>query len=320
MFVNRTPEYFMMIAREKSISRAAEKLYISQSSLSQYIAKLESELEVKLLDRSKNPIQLTEAGRVYQSYLESNTYLYQKLQADLNELNDNRSRLVTVGLGTWRGSLLLPDILPEFMVRHPKARLSLHEFPVSELSTLVQNEAVDFAVMNTVEASLQENLVLEVIDYERILLVMNRDDPAARKFSDCQRRGEPLDLHQLQGRRFISLGRTLSVGRQVGNFLDRSRISFPERIETTNNNTVLNLAAKGLGFCFLVETGLQDMLRRPELIAFDLHAQDLMIPLSLVYKKNSYLSPLALDAIDLIQSYYQTLIQNSRAQPNLGEA
>ena len=59
MVVNRNPEYFLMIAQECSICHAAEKLYISQSSLSQHLAKLEAGLEVKLFDRSTNPIRLT---------------------------------------------------------------------------------------------------------------------------------------------------------------------------------------------------------------------------------------------------------------------
>ena len=123
MVINRNPEYFLTIAQERSISRAAEKLYVSQSSLSQYLAKLESALEVKLFDRSKSPIQLTEAGRVYQSYLESNSHLYQKLQSDLNGLNSSRSQAINIGLGTWRGNLLLPEILPTFLSQHPNAAL-----------------------------------------------------------------------------------------------------------------------------------------------------------------------------------------------------
>ena len=115
MVVNRNPEYFLMIAQECSICHAAEKLYISQSSLSQHLAKLEAGLEVKLFDRSTNPIRLTEAGRIYQQYLESDRYLYQKLQSDLNEQNRSRCQHVGIGLGTWRGSLLLPEILPDFL-------------------------------------------------------------------------------------------------------------------------------------------------------------------------------------------------------------
>ena len=123
---------FCAVVQYRSFTRAAEKLYISQSSLSQYIAKLEDALEVKLFDRSRNPIQLTEAGRIYQSYLESNDHLYQKLQSDLCSLNSNRSQELNIGLGTWRGSLLLPEILPDFLAQHPNSYLFFHKHILSE--------------------------------------------------------------------------------------------------------------------------------------------------------------------------------------------
>ena len=316
MVVNRNPEYFLTIVREKSISRAAEKLYISQSSLSQYIAKLESALEVKLFDRSKNPIQLTEAGRLYQSYLESNNHLYQKLQSDLNDLISDRSQSLSIGLGTWRGSLLIPEILPDFLQRHPGARVSLHEFPVSELAALTLNEAVDFAVMNTAVTGTPDALVQEVIAHERILLVMNRNLPSTQAFLEQQPAGGPADLHLLRGQRLITLSRSLIVGRHVSNFLERNLLSFPDQILTTNNSTTLSLVERGLGFCFMVETGLSDLRDRPELAALDLQSQDLMIPLSLLYKKNSYLSPLVREAMELIRSYYLRLIRSNHPLPS----
>ena len=66
-----------------------------------------------------------------------------------------------------------------------------------------------------------------------------------------------------------------------------------------------------MGFCFMVETGLKDAMSRPELVAFDLRSQDLMIPLSLIYKKNGYLTPLIQDAMDLVRNYYLDLFQNN---------
>ena len=311
MVINRNPEYFLTIAREKSISRAAEKLYISQSSLSQYIAKLEDALEVKLFDRSRNPIQLTEAGRIYQSYLESNDHLYQKLQSDLCSLNSNRSQELNIGLGTWRGSLLLPEILPDFLAQHPQAQVTLFEFPVSELATLTINEQVDFSIMNTAVIGIPDTLVQEVIAHERILLVMNRYNEATQNFLDQWSAGRHLDLQPRSRQRLISLSRSLTVGRQVNNFLERNRLLFPDRLYTTNNSTALGLVAKGLGFCFMVETGLKDAMSRPELVAFDLRSQDLMIPLSLIYKKNGYLTPLIQDAMDLVRNYYLDLFQNN---------
>ena len=312
MVVNRNPEYFLTIVQERSISRAAEKLYISQSSLSQYISKLERALDVKLLDRSKNPLQVTEAGRIYKNYLESNNFLYHKLQS---ELTSNRMQTVNVGTGTWRGAILLPEILPDFIQQHPKTHIILSEFPISELSTLVNNSTVDFAIMNTSPgAAAGDDLIREIITYERILLVMHRENPIAKRFSQQQEAGETLHLSELQQERFISLNRNLTVGQYLDNFLVRNQLTFSERLYTTNNTTVLNLVAKNLGFCFMVETGLKDADSRPELITFGLQAKDLMIPLSFLYKKNSYLSPLVQDAMDLVRNYYLDLIEKNQSR------
>ena len=70
MFV-KNPEYFITIANERSISKSAEKLYLSQPYLSQYLAKLEANLGVTLLDRSHTPLRLMPAGELFLAYLES---------------------------------------------------------------------------------------------------------------------------------------------------------------------------------------------------------------------------------------------------------
>ena len=315
MVVNRNPEYFLTIVQERSISRAAEKLYISQSSLSQYVSKLEQALDVKLLDRSKTPLQVTEAGRIYQSYLESNNFLYHKLQS---ELTSSRIQTVNIGTGTWRGSFLLPEILPDFIQLHPQTHITLSEFPVSELFALVNNATIDFAVMNTTPGNYSGmDLAQEIIAYERIMLVMNRNNPIAIRFLDQYKSNGDIDLSLLENERFISLNRNLAVGRHVHNFLERKQLSFSERLYTTNNTTVLNLVAKNLGFCFLVQTGLNDMYNRPDLVAFDLHAQDLMIPLCFILKTNSYLSPVVQDAMDLVRTFYLNLIQSNQEKEGL---
>ena len=68
MFV-KNPEYFLAIVKERSISKAADRLYLSQPYLSQYLAKLESNLGVTLLDRSHTPLRLTPAGELFYAYL-----------------------------------------------------------------------------------------------------------------------------------------------------------------------------------------------------------------------------------------------------------
>lgn len=306
MHMNRNPEYFLTVVREGNISRAAEKLYISQPSLSQHIAKLEEALHVKLLDRTKSPLELTPAGELYRNYLESSDFLHQKFQAELSGLNAERSLTVHLGIGSWRGSILLPKVLPVFLLQHPGVQVYLHEYPVSVLERMVQDGQVDFAVMNTIPGAVSDTLVTETIVYERILLVMNRNDPIALQFDHARNSGQPYDLQSLTTERLITLSKSQTVGRLVGNFLEKNRLSFPLHISTTNNATVLNLVSAGMGFCFLVEAGLAGASDYPDLVFFDLGTDDLKLPLSLCYRRNSFLSPAAHDLIRQIGHHCST--------------
>ena len=61
----KNPEYILEIARQQSVTRAAQKLFITQSTLSQYLLKLESELNTPLFERKKNRLVPTGAGQIY---------------------------------------------------------------------------------------------------------------------------------------------------------------------------------------------------------------------------------------------------------------
>ena len=118
MFV-KNPEYFLTIAKERSISKAAERLYLSQPYLSQYLAKLEANLGVVLMDRSHTPLKMTPAGELFLAYLERQNFLDHQLISDLRDLQDKKRPTLHIGVSPWRGSILLPDILPLFATEYP---------------------------------------------------------------------------------------------------------------------------------------------------------------------------------------------------------
>ena len=315
--VNKNPEYFLTIASERSVSKAAEKLYVSQSYLSQHIAKLEQQLGVKLFNRSKNPIEITEAGRVYASYLESCSQLYQKLMSDLDDLNEDREQTLRLGFSNWRASTLLPDILPAFVEKYPHVKMVLQEHPISEMYSLINNNQVDFVIMNTM-LNTPENVTTETIIYEKILLVANKHNPMTQRLLEEKAAGRQVDLHMLENERFILLNPELTLAKRVHNYLDKKQVVLRNQIITTNTSTSLNLTAENMGFSFLNETGLGRVPRKEELVFFDLQSSDLLQPLCVVYKKNSYLSPVARAFINITIDHYtrsqQALEEYTRRQ------
>ena len=174
MFV-KNPEYFLTIVKERSISKAAERLYLSQPYLSQYLAKLENTLGVVLLDRSHSPLSLTPAGEVFHAYLERQGYLDRQLVSDLQDLKDKKRPMLHIGVSPWRGSTLLPDILPRFAEEYPDVQVVLHEVPVPDLVDLAAGSVIDFCIMH-IPTDLSE-LTYELVMQERIFLLSHKDHP-----------------------------------------------------------------------------------------------------------------------------------------------
>lgn len=304
MNVNKNPEYFLAVAEERSISKAAEKLYISQPYLSQHIIRLEESFHMQFLNRETSPLTLTPAGEIYAKYLESCQKLYQKLQLDFDTINTTRAQTLRMGFSSWRASTLLPDVLPAFSARYPDIRLEFFEVPTSEMYRLIADDKVDFIIMNTT-LDAPNYVTMETILYERILLVGNRDNPTAQALLRLQAEGRPVDLHLLERERMILLRPELTLAKRVNNYLDKQQVVLKHFVYTTSAATALNLVARNYGFCFLNETGVRCAPEGARLAFFDFDSNDMIHPLCVAYRKNSYLLPIARAFIDMVMEAYK---------------
>lgn len=106
--------YVEMIAEMKSISRAAQKLYISQPALTKSLARLEQELGVRLFDRSSTPIRLTYAGERYLQGMKNIAAMKYQLDKELEEIADMRKGRLVIGIPDTRSQRWLPHIVPPF--------------------------------------------------------------------------------------------------------------------------------------------------------------------------------------------------------------
>lgn len=303
MQVNKNPEYFLAVVREKSISKAAEKLYVSQPYLSKYILRLEESFQVKLLDREKSPLELTPAGLIYASYLESCLQMYQKLMQDFDAIDSSRTHTLRLGVSSWRAGTLLPDILPAFAEQFPHVKLEFLEAPNRSLYRLISADKVDFVIMNTA-LNTPDYVTSEVILYEKILLAGHQDNPTAKRFQQMRASGQELDLHLLEDERMILLRPESALAGRVNNYLDKRQVVLRNIVYTDSATTSLNLTAQNFGFCFLNETGVPCAPNAQGLVFFDLNSDDMVHPLCVIYKKKSYLHPTARAFINMAVDFY----------------
>lgn len=300
-----------MIARERSISKAAERLFLSQPYLSQYLAKLENNLGVTLFDRSKNPLRLTQAGEIFHAYLESQGHLDRQLDSELASLKTNSRQVVHLGVAVWRGSTLLPDILPIFTRLYPEVEIVLHETPASDLEQLIDENVTDFCIMHIPADTTK--FTYELIMQERILLVGNRSHPLLEGVESSVSDPRPFDITLLRDAQFIMLPSGWRLSQVIGNMLETYHISLHRPIFTTNNTTAANLVAENMGFTFLPETGVRRSYNLDKLAFFTIDDPPLACPLAIVYKKNGFISPMARAFIDVTKDYYRRFHQAAGA-------
>ena len=141
----RVLQYFLTVAREESISRAAEIIHVTQPTLSRQIAQLEEELGAPLFVRGKKTT-LTEAGVMLRKKAEDIEFLMDTIKADFRSRKDVVGE-IRIGSGIYAGSNAFLEKLPEFTARYPKVRFDIYTASADLLKERLERGLLDFAVM-----------------------------------------------------------------------------------------------------------------------------------------------------------------------------
>ena len=139
-------QYIVTTAQEKSISKAAKKLYISQPSLTLSIQNLEKELGVVLFERTRGALSLTYAGQLYYDWALNTLHSREQLGARIDDIKEQTSHQIRLGISPHRSTILLPAILPDFYAQVPKSELRIEERPTYQLRALMEEEKLDLII------------------------------------------------------------------------------------------------------------------------------------------------------------------------------
>lgn len=300
-------EHFLVIVECRSLSKAAEKLYVSQSSLSQYLKRLEGNLGVALFDRSSSPMRLTLAGERYYVYANRVRQMEQDIRQEMADLRDEVRGRIRLGVAFWRGACMLPDFFPEFHKSYPGVKLELTEGSARRMEAALLDDSIDLAIMNLPQRlNLNEDcLTTETIFEEPILLAAPSGHPAVRRILPlCGCGGSfpvaPVSLVNELPLLSTQRGQNLTV--KVNEFLMNNDLHPEVILETGNLTTAINLAAQGMGAVFVPAEGAGTCRHPGQVTFFRLDTPDLIWPLAAVYRKKRYFGRLPRLLIDAAKS------------------
>jgi DNA-binding transcriptional LysR family regulator len=139
-------EYLLILAEERSFSKASQRLYVTQPSLSQFVKNLENELHTQLFDRSTSPIRLTPSGDAYVKAAKKIKSIEEELNNQIADLTNLQSGQLNIGTSPFRASCLLPKSIAEFHKKYPGVELHINENQMIDLEEATLEGMLDLYI------------------------------------------------------------------------------------------------------------------------------------------------------------------------------
>lgn len=171
--------YVYAVYQEKSFSKAAKKMFISQPALSNMVRKAENEIGAPIFDRSTIPLTVTKEGAYYIKSIEEILGIQRNMKAYFEDLESLNTGSLSIGGASFFCSFVFPDLIGRFREKYPNVTIDLLEGNVKELKEGLQNETLDLVI----ETAFYEESMVErfFFRYEEIILVVPASYPINKR-------------------------------------------------------------------------------------------------------------------------------------------
>lgn len=306
-------EYFIAVAREGSMTRAAEMLHISQQAMSSHIRKLEEEAGVKLFERTA-PLSLTYAGKQFLKGARSLLTNHRQLMQQMVDIRNETRGTLLIGINHSRGAALLPLILPSFSRKNPDIEVKLIEGYSTSLEEAMLNDETDINIGYHPKFVEQiKSHIIDVVEDRIVMLASQRC--MERLFGDraesvrARMRAKP-EISLFRDAPFVMLNRKMTIRKQVDEFLLKNGFVPKIVLETASLETQLALAMEDFGICFHSQTMLEGLNEayqsdiRKNMDIFCIDDPSLQAHLCVYFRCDRYLSRSAWAFIDEMLLFY----------------
>lgn len=167
--------YIVTLADEGSISRAADRLFMAQSSLSQFLQQYESELGISLFVRTSRGIRPTAAGTLFIDNARTILTHYRLVQTELWDMAELKGGSVILGISSFRGKYMLPKILKNFYQKYPLVQVKVVEQNSMALEDMLVEGSIDLAIVALPLTRLTHEVKL--FKRDEILLITSKNHP-----------------------------------------------------------------------------------------------------------------------------------------------
>ena len=293
-------EYMVQIAEEKNITKAAEKLFITQSALNQQLLKLEKELGSPLFYRSRTNWHLTEVGEIYIDAAKKIIGVKKETYNRISDLINMKNTHLSIGLTPERGISMFASVYPEFHKIYPNIILEPIELSVRQQEAMIDRRELDVGFLTLPDDMKKSDNIYNSILKEDIIVAVPSNHPLAKEGSIYGTALNDIDLGLLRDDNFVLIYKGSTIRNAINPLFQAAGFSPKLLFETRSCQTLIYMVRKNLCCTILPE---HYAINSKDVVYFSL-PQKPQLNLVAMHKKGVYLSKATEDFIKLASAYW----------------
>ena len=287
-------EYIVGIAKEKNITKAAKKLYITQSALNQTLLKLEKEIGEPLFERSKLNLYLTEIGKIYIEQAKKILEIKKETYEKIDEIKGNYNSTIRIGLTPERGMLMFLSIYPIFHEIYPNIKIEALELSVEEQHKMIEERKLDIAFVNVAENQKTKN-IYQVIRKEKLILAI-----PDKIFKNLKSKNIKNIFNKIIKEDFVMLPQNTTIRGVIDEYFKKFEL-FPKILFESKNSSLLIKMVESQLVCTIVS---EIHAIESDNIKYILLEDFSHLDYSVMFKKDKFLSTPIKRFIKLAKEYW----------------
>lgn len=280
---------FITIVEEGNITKAAQKLHISQPPLSNQLKALEEELGVKLIERGSRKVTLTDVGNLLYKRGKDMVNVF---ESTLNEVEDFKSGIegvLKIGAVSTCNQFIPNELISPYAKQYPKVKFELYEGNTYEVVDMIERGIVDIGVVRT--PFNRENLCCLNLRKEPMVVVVNKN---GEKFGFEDR--EKIDLKDLDGKPIVIYRRYEKL---IMDVLQLNKVKANIYCMNDDSRTTIAWAQAGLAIGIVPKSIIDNSNK--EIEVYELDEEELKTQISVAWMENKYLPISARNLLDMIR-------------------
>ena len=283
-------QLFREIAANRSMSKGAALCGVSQSAATQHVHEVERRLGVELFDRSKRPLMLTDAGKLYADFCRDVLHRQEQFDLALERMKNEVDSAVRVASIYSVGLSEMGRLQEEFAARYPDARLQVEYMRPDRIYDSVREGTADLGLVSYPEPSRE----IAALHWR------NEEMQLAAPPSHALANREEVFPADLNGQDFVGFDEDLSIRKEIERFFRTQGITVHMVMTFDNIQMIKEAVALGRGVSILPARTMQAEIAQGRLVAVPLRAPELVRPVGIVHRRRKQLNRAAQGFLALV--------------------